>query len=532
MLNTPRSRRGMITAPHHLASEAGLNVLREGGNAIEATVAMAAALTVVYPHMTGIGGDGFWLIAASGQPPVAIEACGRAAAAATPDLYRGHGLDAIPWRGPLAANTVAATVSGWGEALKLSAELGGRLPLARLLEEAVWHGETGFPVTASQEELTSEKLSGLQDAPGFAAAFLPGGRPPREGSVMKLPALAATLRQIGVHGPEDFYRGDLARRIAADLATIGSPVAAEDLARHRARRRAPLAVRIRSAGGATLYNFPPPTQGLASLMIMAIFDRLGVTEAEGFDHLHGLVEATKQAFLVRDRIVGDPDCMPEAAEDWLQADRLDALAARIDRRHALPWPQPAEGGDTTWMGAIDGNGLMVSFIQSIYFEFGSGCVLPETGINWQNRGASFLLQGEGPRLLAPGRMPFHTLNPAMARFADGRGMVYGTMGGEGQPQTQSAVFSRYAMFGHKLQAAVTGPRWLLGKTWGEGSVTLKLEDRFDPALVAALKAAGHNVEMLPPFTGTMGHAGAIVRHTDGVLEGATDPRSDGAAAGF
>lgn len=175
MLNTPRARRGMVTAPHHLAAEAGLQVLREGGNAIEATVAMAATLTVVYPHMTGVGGDGFWLVSVPGHDPVAIEACGRAAQAATADLYRGKGLDAIPWRGPLAANTVAATVSGWGEALKLSEKLGGRLPLSRLVAEAVWHGENGFAVTASQEELTRTKQPELQDAPGFAAVFLPGG---------------------------------------------------------------------------------------------------------------------------------------------------------------------------------------------------------------------------------------------------------------------------------------------------------------------------------------------------------------------
>lgn len=529
MLNTPRARRGMVTAPHHLAAEAGLAVLREGGNAIEATVAMAACLTVVYPHMTGIGGDGFWLIAVPGRDVIAIEACGRAAVKATPALYQAQGLDSIPWRGPLAANTVAATVSGWGEALKLSTELGGRLPLSRLVQDAVWHAENGFAVTQSQHDLTSSKLPELKDVPGFAARFLPGGKPPAERSLMRLPALGATLKQIGAKGAEDFYRGDLARHIAADLARIGSPVSAEDLSRHRARRVAPLNVDIASA---KLFNFPPPTQGLASLMILALFDRLGVREAEGFDHIHGLVEATKQAFLVRDRIVGDPDAMPEAPEKYLEAGKLDELAARIDRKQALPWPQPASGGDTTWMGAIDGNGVAVSFIQSIYFEFGSGCVLEETGINWQNRGSSFLLEGNSPRRLAPGRMPFHTLNPALARFKDGRVMVYGTMGGEGQPQTQSALFTRYAMFGQGLQAAITAPRWLLGKTWGENSVTLKLESRFDPALVAALKAAGHDVEILEDFTGTMGHAGAIVQYADGVLEGATDPRSDGAASGF
>jgi gamma-glutamyltranspeptidase len=529
MLNTPRARRGMVTAPHHLAAEAGLAVLREGGNAIEATVAMAAALTVVYPHMTGIGGDGFWLIAVPGRDVIAIEACGRAAAKATPDLYKAQGLSSIPWRGPLAANTVAATVSGWGEALKLSAELGGQLPLSRLVQDAAWHAENGFAVTQSQHDLTTAKLPELKDVPGFAARFLPNGKPPAERSLMKLPALGATLKVIGAKGTEDFYRGDLARRIAADLARIGSPVSAEDLARHQARRVAPLSVDIARA---KLFNFPPPTQGLASLMILALFDRLGVRAAEGFDHIHGLVEATKQAFIVRDGIVGDPDVMPEAPEKYLEAAKLDELAARIDRKKALPWPQPASGGDTTWMGAIDGNGVAVSFIQSIYFEFGSGCVLEETGINWQNRGSSFLLDGNSPRLLAPGRMPFHTLNPALARFADGRVMVYGTMGGEGQPQTQSALFTRYAMFGEGLQQAITAPRWLLGKTWGENSVTLKLESRFDPALVAALKAAGHNVEILEDFTGTMGHAGAIVQYADGVLEGATDPRSDGAAAGF
>jgi gamma-glutamyltranspeptidase/glutathione hydrolase len=284
--------------------------------------------------------------------------------------------------------------------------------------------------------------------------------------------------------------------------------------------------------GARIFNFPPPTQGLSSLMILALFDRLGVSQPEGFAHVHGLVESTKQAFLVRDRIIGDPGAMTEDAQSWLEATRLDQLAQRIDPAKALEWPQPASAGDTVWLGAIDKDGLSVSFIQSIFFEFGSGCVLAQTGIVWQNRGASFFLEGDGPRKIGAGRKPFHTLNPAMAHFDDGRAMVYGTMGGEGQPQTQAAVFSRYAMFGEKLQMAVTAPRWLLGKTWGEDSVTLKLENRFATEVVSALRDAGHNVEMLGDYTSTMGHAGAIVRHPGGVFEGATDPRSDGAAMGF
>lgn len=519
----------MVTSPHHLASEAGLRVLREGGNAIEAAVAMAASLAVVYPHMTSIGGDGFWLIAPKGRRPVAVDACGGAAGAATAQLYAAQGYAAIPQRGPLAANTVAGTLSGWAEALAISAELGGRLPLSRLVEDAAWSGENGFAVTLSQQELTETKFPELKGSPNFVATFLLDGKLPSEGEVMKLPALARTLKRIGEKGPLDFYTGELSREIAADLLRCGSPVSGEDLAAHRARRREPLCVGVK---GAELFNFPPPTQGLSSLMILALFERLGIKKAEGFDHIHGLIEATKQAFIVRDRIIGDPASMTERAEDFLKADVLDKLAARIDRKQALPWPHVAQPGDTIWLGAIDASGLAASFIQSIYFEFGSGCVLENSGIVWQNRGASFSLTGNGPRVIGAGQKPFHTLNPAMALFDDGRRMVYGTMGGEGQPQTQSAVFSRYAMFGEKLQAAVTAPRWLLGKTWGEETMTLKLESRFAPELIAALREAGHNVEVLPSFTSTMGHAGAIVLNADGTFEGATDPRSDGAVGGF
>ena len=207
MLNTPRSRRGMVTSPHHLASEAGLRVLREGGNAIEATVAMAAMLAVVYPHMTAIGGDGFWLIAPPGQQPIGIDACGRAAIAATPDFYRARGCTIIPPRGPLAANTVAGTISGWGEALRVSTTLAGKLPLSRLVEDAVWSAGNGFAVTRSQQQLTAEKLPELNDAPNFSATFLLDRELPREGQLMKFPALGATLKRVGMAGPDDFYRG-------------------------------------------------------------------------------------------------------------------------------------------------------------------------------------------------------------------------------------------------------------------------------------------------------------------------------------
>ncbi|MCP5372160.1 MAG: gamma-glutamyltransferase family protein [Hyphomicrobiales bacterium] len=520
----------MVTAPHHLAAESGLAVLKEGGNAVEAMVAMAATIAVVYPHMNSIGGDGFWLVAEPGADPVAIDACGAAAGLADMDFYRARGHATIPHRGPLAALTVAGAISGWMAALDLASAWGAPLPLPRLLADAVHHARSGMAVTGGQAENTRTKLDGLRHVPGFAAAFLDaGGAVPAQGARFTAPRLAATLEHLGRAGLDDFYRGDLAASLARDLEAAGSPLRAGDLAAHRARPVVPLTARI---GAGTLHNLTPPTQGLASLMILALFDRLGVARGEGFDHVHGLVEASKRAFLVRDAHVTDPAYMTRDPADFLDPAFLDAEAAKIDRARALPWPHRAAPGDTVWLGAIDGAGRAVSFIQSLYWEFGSGLVLAESGVLWQNRGVSFALDPAAANPLMPGRRPFHTLNPALARLDDGRVMVYGTMGGEGQPQTQAAVFTRHVLFAMPLQAAVTAPRWLLGRTWGEESTNLKLESRFDPALVDALRAAGHDVELVPDFSDLMGHAGAIVRHPDGLLEGASDPRSDGAAMGF
>jgi oxamate amidohydrolase len=524
---TARSGRGMVVSPHHLASQAGLDVLKDGGDAVAAAVAVAACLAVVYPHMTGIGGDGFWLIAEPDGRTWAIDACGRSALRAQVPLYAG--LTQIPWRGPLAANTVAGTISGWAAALETCR---GELPLSRLLRDAIHYAEAGTFVTRNWE--AAAVVAGLRGQPGaYADIFEPHGRPLREGERLVQQALASTLRELSDEGLDSFYRGPLAETIADDLAALGSPLTIGDFREHAAVRPDPLAI---SLAGVRLFNTPPPTQGLASLLILALFDRLGSEQRigeGGFAHVHGLVEATKQAFVIRDAHVGDPAWMtmdPQALLDDGAA--LDAMAERIDPRRALPWPQPPSAGDTTWFAAIDRKGRAASVIQSLYFEFGSGVVLPRSGIVWQNRGASFRLAEDGWNALKPRRKPFHTLNPALARFDDGRVMAYGTMGGEGQPQTQAAVFTRYARFGMPLQQAVAAPRWLLGRAWGEQSATLKLEDRFDPQLYAELRAAGHPLELVAPFETMMGHAGAIVRDAGGALEGASDPRSDGGVAAW
>jgi len=529
MLETTTAFDGMVTAPHHLAAEAGCDVLREGGNAIEAAVAAAAALSVVYPHMNGIGGDGFWLIHTPGAAPVAIDASGPAGAGARAGLYLDAGLAMVPPRGPLAANTVAGAVAGWAEALSLSAEWGGALPLARLLEPAIGFADTGMEVTAGQHELACDDDDGLHDSPGFAAAFLVDGAPPAVGANFRQPRLAETLGALARDGLDDFYRGALARSIAADLAAIGSPVTGDDLARYHAGRAPSLSLRL---GAATIHNLPPPTQGLASLMILGLFERLGVAEGEGFQHIHGLVEATKQAYSVRDDFITDPAFMAAPVDSYLTAAALDDRARRIAPGRAQQWTGSPDGGDTVWLGAADRAGRVVSYIQSIYWEYGSGTVLPETGILWQNRGCSFGIAPGAPHPIEPGRKPFHTLNPALALFHDGRVMAYGTMGGDGQPQTQAAIYTRYANFGFGLQEAVSAPRWLLGRTWGSETANLKMESRFAPALIGGLGEAGHEVETVGPFSQIMGHAGAVVHHPAGLIEGASDPRSDGSAVGF
>ncbi len=414
MLNTVRSYGGMVVAPHHLAARAGLGVLEDGGNAVEAMVAAAAAIAVCYPHMNSLGGDCFWLICAPGAAPLGIEACGPAAAGASIELYAQLGHDAIPDRGPLAALTVAGAPAGWALALEHSAAaFGGRLPLGRLLEDAARHAREGIATTASQAADTAAKLEELEGVPGFADHFLIEGRVPSAGARFRNAALAATLEALARAGLDDFYRGDVARALGADLEAAGSPLRLADLEAFRARFVAPLSVTI---GRHRAYNLPPPTQGFASLMILGMLPHLELGAPDSFAFVHAILEATKQAFLVRDAHLTDPDHMTLDPAEFLTPDALASRARAIDPAAALPWPQPAAPGDTVWLGAIDAQGRAVSFIQSTYWEFGSGLTLPQTGIVGQNRGTSFSLARGHLNHLVPGRRPLHTIQPPLARL--------------------------------------------------------------------------------------------------------------------
>ncbi len=527
-LHSAGHRRGVVCAPQGLAGEAGRAVLVEGGNAVEAMIAMAATIAVTYPHMNGIGGDGFWLVRERSGKIRALMAPGAAGAKARPELYRNSGYEMVPSRGPLAALTVPGAISGWMLAQELAKAQGGRLPLGVLLADAIRHAGEGFAMSRSQAAATAATLSELKEVPGFADAFLAEGKAPAQGAKFKQPALAATLEQLVSAGLEDFYRGDVGREIAADLDRVGSPVTRADLERCRGTVAEPLSVTLQAG---TLYNTPLPTPGLVALIILAVFERLGFKEADGFDHIHGLVEATKRALAVRDGYVTDPARQPMPPDRFLSDAFLDAQARAIDR---------AQGGAHRGAGRegryhLDGRRRCV----------GHGRLLHPVallGVRFRRRAAENRRADAEPRHelharsrlepAQPGRLPLHTLNPALAVLRDGRVMAYGCMGGDAQPQIQAELFSRHVLYGQPLEQALDRPRWLIGRTWGSAHSSLVVEGRVDGNVIDRLVAAGHDVTLLAePYVEMMGHAGAVVLHPDGTLEGGHDPRADGGAAG-
>jgi gamma-glutamyltranspeptidase/glutathione hydrolase len=340
------------------------------------------------------------------------------------------------------------------------------------------------------------------------------------------PGLAQTLGIVSAEGGEAFYRGPLARRLAEGCRAGGSPLTLDDLREHRADWVEPLRVAYRG-GEAT--SFPPPTQGFAALAILALLEGFDLAALDEADFVHLVVEATKLAFEDRDRWLADPTMVPVPVERCLDPARLARRRALISRRAARPLDGPPAEGDTIAIVAADGAGNAVSVIQSLYHEFGAGVVAGDTGVLLQNRGAFFSLDPAHPNCLAPRKRTAHTLIPSMYLVKGRPRLVYGTMGGEGQPQTQAALVTRMVDRGLGPQAAVEAPRWLLGRTWGDASKSLRLEGRFPPEVAASLRARGHDVQPVEDWSDLMGHAHAI--RLDDDLAGGSDPRADGAALG-
>jgi len=527
-----RATRGMVAAPHVLAAEAGRAMFTAGGNALDAAIAAAATIAVVYPHMNSIGGDNFWLIydARAGRLR-ALNACGRSAAGIDADAYRARYGPAMPVRGGAAAIMVPGVVSGWWEAHRTSRNaLGSPIPWKSLLEAAVRHARDGFDVSPGQRRVTAgaSALFAASVPSEIRSSFWPVYHPDRfaDGRFVQRD-LASTLVAVAEGGSDEFYRGALARSIVAGAHAVGSPLALADLAEHRADWVEPLRVRYRD-GEAT--SFPPPTQGFAALAILALLDGFDVAGLDDADYVHVIVEATKLAFEDRDRYLADPTMVTVPVERCLDAARLARRRSRISRRAAMAVGGPPADGDTIAIVTADAAGNAVSVIQSTYHEFGAAVVAGGTGVLLQNRGAFFSLDPGHPNALAPRKRTAHTLIPSIYVVGGRARFVYGTMGGEGQPQTQAALVTRLVDRGLGPQAAVEAPRWLYGRTWGEPSKALRLESRFGDTVATALGERGHDVRVVEPWSDLMGHAQCIAL-ADGALLGGSDPRADGAALG-
>lgn len=516
----------MVVSPHALASAAGARILERGGNAFDAAVAVSACLAVVYPHMTGLGGDSFWLTYSPIEGRVrGYNGSGRAGSLAAPEAFAG--CETIPTRGVRSAITVPGMTDAWAA---VHAEY-GRLAFAEVLEPAIGYAERGFPLSADQQANSRNYAAMLASTRETSAIYLPGGRVPAAGSRFVQKELARTLRMLATGGRDAFYLGEIGAEIAGYLQQRGGLLTREDFAAHRGSWVEPLMSGYR---GYDVYQMPPNSQGFVGLMALNVLETfdLGAIEHGSSDYYHLLIEAIKRCFRDRDEVLTDPEDTVIPLERLLDKGYATELASAIRANLAAPVNAKPMGSDTAYAAVVDKEGNAVSFIQSLYFEFGSGVVAGGTGILLQNRGSFFSLDPGHVNCLKPGKRTFHTLMPAMALRGGRPSLLYGTQGGEGQPQTQTAIFTRMVDYGMNPQRAVSEPRWLWGRTWGERTNELKLESRIDPAVAAALAAAGHEVRIVGAYDGRMGHAHAIQADEAGFLQGGADPRSDGAAIGW
>jgi gamma-glutamyltranspeptidase/glutathione hydrolase len=518
------ARHGLVATSQPLAAMAGLRILMEGGNAADAAVATAAMLNVVEPMSTGIGGDCFALVyEAEGGRVTALNGSGRAPRAFTLAEAQRLGLAEIPLTGPLPV-TVPGTVSGWQALL----DRFGSLPLARCLVPAIETAEAGFAVSpriSAGWQRSTEKLSRNEEA---ARVYLPA---PRPGQIHRQPDLAATLRRIGEGGAEAFYRGPLAERIAAAVQAKGGYLAAEDLAAHQATWHEPIGTDYR---GVRILEHPPNGQGLAALLALNVVagDDLAAMGYYAPERWHLMIEAMRLGMVDAGRYVADPERADVPLEALLSREYAAGRRAAIDpgRSMSLAAPGQPEHRDTVYLTVADGQGNAVSFINSLYYGFGSGLVVPGTGICLQNRGACFVLEPGHANVLEGGKRPYHTIIPAMALREGRLWLSFGVMGGFMQPQGHLQVVVNMVDYGLDPQAALDAPRFRVDERGGprvaiETAVPLKTRQ--------ALAALGHEVQPETTFAPGFGGGQVIAFDPDaGVLWGGSDPRKDGCAVGF
>lgn len=532
------SHNGAVATPNALASGTALRILAQGGNALEAAIGAAATMAVVYPHMNGVGGDNVWLIHDGVRRKAhALLGIGAAGHRVSIEEYRSRGITGqLPDRGILAANTAPGAVDGWWEAYHYSvSQLGGKRDWPELLADAIEYADSGYPVTESQAVWSSvlPMVARQLSTPSLLETYLTSsGQVPLVGSSQRIPGLANTLRQIAKEGRDGFYRGNVAESIIDEIQGAGGLLEYQDWVETRATWDTPLSLSYR--GKYELVNTPAPTQGFAALMIMGILEHFPIKSwnKESAEYLHVMIESAKLALEVRNQHLGDPAFNTRSMADFLAPDHIRSLAERIDPHGSalVVKPGPAMDGGTVAIVTADKMGNAVSLIQSIYHDFGSGFLAQKAGVLLQNRGTSFSLQPNEPNSLQPGKRPAHTLSAAMA-LKDGRPvLVHGTMGGDGQPQTQSAVVTRVLDYRTNVVSAVAAPRWLYGRTWGAVQEEVLIEARFPRHVVEELRNRNHDVTIVGPFDDKLGHAQAIaVDSKTGAMAPATDPRSDGGA---
>ena len=527
---------GVIATPHHLATQTGLHVLRQGGTAVDAAIAANAVLQLTEPHMCGLGGDLFMLIFSAADGKLhALNGSGRSPYAVALQWFRDRGIPRMPLRGPTSVS-VPGVVDGW---LTAHARF-GRIPLRELLTPAIEYAAEGFPVRRHALKFISGGQLSLAAVPVAAKNYLPGGKPPALGQIIRNPEIGASLRLVVEEGRRAMYDGGpLGQEVVKTCSDLGWPLSMQDLADHRSAWIEPISSAYR---GVTIYELPPPNQGLATLLALNILDGfdLGSMASGSFEAVHRQVEAMKAAFLVRNRVCVDPDVVKAPLAEVLSKEYAGRLRAGIDPQRAAPQASGhAEdtadtGGDTIFLCVADAEGNYVSLIQSNYTAWGSGIMAGDAGFFLHNRGSAFYLDPSHPNRFGPHQRPFHTLIPAMA-FRDGRPwLLFGTRGADAQPQTQTQVLCNLLDFGMNLQDALDSPRWrLMGTYLAPHPNPLLMERRFSDRCFEQLAAAGHEVVWSEDADDDMGHAQAImIDREQGVLYAAADPRSDGAAAGW
>ena len=520
---------GMVTCPHSLASQAGVDALRAGGSAVDAAVAASAALSVLYPHMTGVGGDAFWLIYDAKTKQVRyLDGGGRATSLGTVQAFAKRGLSEVPYRGPLPGTlTVPGAVASWVEAHAAY----GRLPLKRCLDSAIGYARDGFPVTRRLAHWREIARGELAKSPEAAAIFL------KEGAVLKNPDLARTLEAIASDGWHGFYDGEVARELVRYSEANDGFFTSDDLKAQSARWGEPI---VGSYRGVTIYETPAPTQGFAVLEMLNLLEPFDLHAKPflGPDYVHLMVQAKQLAYHDRDRHLADPRFAEVPIDRLISKQYADRRRALMDPHRALPWDKiPSYGslaGDTVYIATVDREGNAVSLIHSLYGGFGAAVVAGRTGVVLQNRSAYFSLDPKSPNKVEPGKTPLHTLIASLAFRDDRFWAAVGCMGADGQPQIHLQTYLALIDHGRDIQEALETPRFLSGRfAIGEARDTLHIEARFPAATIAELERRGHMVNRWGNWNELAGHAhGIVVDPVSGLRIGGADPRSDGAAIGY